>query len=260
MRPHVWLVFVLGAAIVAAQGCATVLQEREEAVIGTYGARMPAASSPGRAIHVTLSADRRVVMRADYLNDEPVVEATGTWAPGPTRTVVVTLTARGDQTYEKPHVLTFASERDALVAVDYDRRVWGAAGLTVHRQPEITGSLWQLVEVRPMNDIVLAMTEPASYTIAFSADGTVAVRADCNRGTGRFILAGKSLSFERMALTRAACSPQSFSDQFVRALDEVRAVLVTEASLYLFIPRSGSTLKFAPATAGTGRAPAGEGS
>lgn len=235
---------LLGGLLVVASGCAAVMRADDAATIGTYGARMPAASSPGRVIYLTLSADRRVVMRADYLNDQPVVEASGTWEPGPKATVVVTLTGRADRTYEKPPVLTFAREEDALIAVGYDRRMWGDAGLTLHRQPEMTGREWQLVEVRPLSDTVFTLTDAANFTLTFAEGGMVAVRADCNRGTGRYLLAGKSLSLERMALTHAMCSPQSFSDQFVRALDQVRSVLLTEGTLYLFIPRTGTSLKF----------------
>ena len=58
---------------------------------------------------------------------------------------------------------------------------------------------------------------PERYTLVFQPGGTVAVRADCNRGSGSYLLNGGALSFGPMALTRAMCPPGSMDGEFVQA-------------------------------------------
>lgn len=51
--------------------------------------------------------------------------------------------------------------------------------------PPFTGTRWQLVSIQPMDDAqgTVRPSEAARYTLEFGADGRVAVRLDCNRGS-----------------------------------------------------------------------------
>jgi len=59
-------------------------------------------------------------------------------------------------------------------------------GVRAHEQPQsslsdLSGPTWQLVQFQSSDGKPLLPAERSKYTIAFKADGTVAVRVDCNR-------------------------------------------------------------------------------
>lgn len=103
--------------------------------VGEYGASMPAASSPGRDITLTLSLDNSAKLSADYLNSEAPIVETGDWQDNGNNTATVTLSGRLDNTvYEAPVVITFRLEGSTLTAIEYDQTLYGSAGLTLERQ------------------------------------------------------------------------------------------------------------------------------
>ncbi len=67
----------------------------------------------------------------------------------------------------------------------------------------------------------LIVEDPASYTLEFNVDGTFVYRADCNQGSGAFVLNGAQLTLELGAVTLAACSGDSLADQYIQFLRDV---------------------------------------
>lgn len=45
-------------------------------------------------------------------------------------------------------------------------------------------------------------TDPSRYTVEFTSNGRVVVRADCNRGTGAYTLRGHTITLTPVAVTR----------------------------------------------------------
>lgn len=112
---------------------------------------------------------------------------------------------------------------------------------------ELAGTSWQLVQFRGSDGQALAPDNATNYTVAFSADGVVNVRFDCNRGRGGWKSAGKSrIEFGPMALTRAACPPGSLHDSLVKHWDYIRSYLLRDGHLYLSLMADGGTYEFAP--------------
>ena len=86
---------------------------------------------------------------------------------------------------------------------------------------------------------------PDRYTIRFDSSGRVAVRADCNRGTGSYTATPDGqLTLTPMALTRAMCPPGSMSDEFARAVGTAARFDVRDGALLLTLPANGGTLRF----------------
>ncbi|MGH6693456.1 MAG: META domain-containing protein [Gammaproteobacteria bacterium] len=86
---------------------------------------------------------------------------------------------------------------------------------------------------------------PELYTLQFDRSGRVAVRADCNRGSGQYtVSAGRRITFGAMALTRAACPPGSLSDRFVRDVGRVSSYFFRDGALFLEMPVDSGTLRF----------------
>jgi heat shock protein HslJ len=78
--------------------------------------------------------------------------------------------------------------------------------------PGLTGTRWQLVQFQSSDDAIGTMKpdDPTLFTMELSADGRVAMRLDCNRGTGRWSAkatspTGGSFTLGPLGTTRAAC-------------------------------------------------------
>jgi uncharacterized lipoprotein NlpE involved in copper resistance len=56
-----------------------------------YMAQLPAADSPGRAVMLTLNPDNTASMSVDFMNEQPAVMESGTWAMNAMNGVDVTL-------------------------------------------------------------------------------------------------------------------------------------------------------------------------
>ena len=85
---------------------------------------------------------------------------------------------------------------------------------------------------------------PELYTLQLDRSGRVGVRADCNRGSGPYtVSAGRRITFGAMALTRAACPPDSLSDRFVRDVGRVSSYFVRDGALFLEMPVDSGTLR-----------------
>ena len=81
-------------------------------------------------------------------------------------------------------------------------------------QSALVGRTWQLVEIVSMDDRVDAPDDRSLYTMTFTADGTVQIRADCNRGTGAWASSAPGkLEFGQIAVTQAMCPPGSLHDR-----------------------------------------------
>lgn len=75
--------------------------------------------------------------------------------------------------------------------------------------------------------------DASRYTIRFASDGTMRVRADCNRGSGRFAVDGERLSLSAIATTKKGCGADSMDRQFLRALAEVVSYRLVDRRLLL---------------------------
>jgi uncharacterized lipoprotein NlpE involved in copper resistance len=99
-------------------------------------ATLPAASSPGRIITLTLYDDETLTMSTDFLNDEAPIVEMGVWQEGDDGSITVTLTGKEDMEYDEPTVIVFAfDDENQLVAVEYDETLFGSEGLTLLEQP-----------------------------------------------------------------------------------------------------------------------------
>ncbi len=97
---------------------------------------------------------------------------------------------------------------------------------------DLGGKQWQWVKTNLNSGQTYNPTNPADYTIEFSMiDGHVIIKADCNNATGDFMTDGQSLQIMIGGVTRAMCSPNSLSDEFLKELSEVGSYQVQGNSL-----------------------------
>jgi len=88
---------------------------------------------------------------------------------------------------------------------------------------------------------------PDNYVVTFNDDGTLNIKADCNNAMGSYTAdAGGSLKIEVGPMTKAACPPESRSDQFVQYLGSAARYFFEDAELYIDLFADGGTMRFAP--------------
>jgi len=109
------------------------------------------------------------------------------------------------------------------------------------------GTAWQLVKFQGSDGQTLVPDDRSKYTIEFLADGSVAMRVDCNRARGTWKSAGPSqLEFGPMAVTRVACPPAPLEDRFAKDMGYVRSYVVRNQRLFLALMADGGIYEFEP--------------
>jgi uncharacterized lipoprotein YbaY len=113
------------------------------------------------------------------------------------------------------------------------------------------------VESQPFADVVwywqgswmgdgsrLVPDDPAKYTVLFSRDGRVAVRADCNRAAGTYERRGQAINVSVRAQTLAACRAGSHERRFVTQLNAVDSVSWPGDLLVLGLKNDSGAMRF----------------
>jgi heat shock protein HslJ len=111
---------------------------------------------------------------------------------------------------------------------------------------DIMGVIWMWEGFTSAAGESLQVDNPEQYEFMLLPTGTIRVKADCNNGSGTYSTDGNNISIEVLTLTRAACAPDSRSDEFVQALDQASTYQVKGGNL-LLVGEAGDTMKFSPA-------------
>jgi len=114
----------------------------------------------------------------------------------------------------------------------------------------LAGTAWQLVAIRSMDDSIYEPADHTLYTLDLQWDGTVILRADCNRGRGSWRSDSPGqIAFGPIAATRALCPPPSLSERYLAQFEWVRSYVVTDGRLYLATMADGAIIEFEPRVA-----------
>ena len=109
----------------------------------------------------------------------------------------------------------------------------------------ITGIVWKWQQTLYNNDQRAVPSEPSHYTMAFQPDGTLRIRADCNRAGGKYSLRKSALTIEVTHSTRAACPSDSLEQTFLKNLNSAAIYFMREGHLYIDLRYDTGTMKFA---------------
>ena len=144
------------------------------------------------------------------------------------------------------NVATFVMDGDNLVL-----NLWADGGNMVFTPaPALVGITWQwqrFDDTADMNNI--EVDDPSQYTLTLNADGTYAVKADCNQASGDYTLDGSGLTFEAGPVTRAECEPESHYDTYLEQLRNVATFVMDGDNLVLNLWADGGNMVFTPAPA-----------
>ena len=121
----------------------------------------------------------------------------------------------------------------------------GAEEAEVPAGDELTGFVWQWTEFSDPVQGTVTVESPEQYTIEFLPEGLVGIKADCNNGSGSYIVdEGGSIDIAIGAMTLALCAPESLSDQFVQYLNDVAVSSFDEGDLLLDLMADAGTMRF----------------
>ena len=177
-------------------------------------------------VAVTNLGDRVTInslsIRENLVIVDLLVQRPGEPMPSPTRRLLQTFALKSGK-------LVLTATEDATVTL-----------------PDIVGVTWKWEKFEGGDSRTIVVDRPEQYTVQFLADGKVSIRADCNWGSGAYKLNGSSLSVSIMAMTMAACPPESLSDQYVRDLNDVASYAIYDGKLHLNLKASTGTMVFVP--------------
>jgi para-nitrobenzyl esterase len=110
----------------------------------------------------------------------------------------------------------------------------------------LTGAVWAWQSTQMSDGARFVPDAAERYTLEFQPGSRVSVRADCNRGTGTWTLAGNELTFGPIAMTRAMCPPGSKDTEFLRGLNQVSGYLFRGGDLVLTLRTGSGSMHFSP--------------
>lgn len=90
----------------------------------------------------------------------------------------------------------------------------------------------------------VAPDDPTLYTLEFLPDTTVVAQIDCNRGTGKYKMDGKSIFIGPLAVTRMACPTGSLDAKFAQQIDAARTIFFRGDTLFMDLFADSGTMKF----------------
>ncbi len=115
-------------------------------------------------------------------------------------------------------------------------------------ETSLTGVVWNWTEFSDAVQGVLPIENPEQYTVEFLEDGTVGIKADCNNGSGSYVVDEEGgIDITVGAVTLAMCAEDSLHDQFLQYLDAATIYFFDGGDLLLDLPVDSGTLRFAAA-------------
>ena len=142
-------------------------------------------------------------------------------------------------------VATFVMDDDNLVLnlkMDAGNMIFGR-----ELQSPLAGTTWSWAKASDGT----AVSDSDKYTLTFNEDGSVAIKADCNRAFGGYETVGDVLTFGALGMTRAMCQPGSLDQQFAQELGSVRGYALVDGELVLKTEGGEMTLAAYDPLAGT---------
>lgn len=117
----------------------------------------------------------------------------------------------------------------------------------------LAGTGWKLIHFQSSDNAIGTKVPPNAdrYTLQFQADGSLALRLDCNRAMGKWTATpsttGGSLTLTGGAMTRAFCGPGALDSQIARDLPRIRSYTYAGMNLSLALEADGGTYLWGPA-------------
>lgn len=124
----------------------------------------------------------------------------------------------------------------------------GETGSVDYSDSPLVGIVWQWIHFESpsaLHDI--EVDNPENYTIEFFADGTYALKNDCNTGGGTYETAPNALTINPGITTLVACGEDSLDQQLNEDLPMVVTYVLVDGNLFMNLAMDSGNVVFAPA-------------
>ena len=118
-------------AVVIAFSAACRSAPLPSSVEGTYSSTLPAASTPGRSVKLTLNKDQTAKMESDHMNGQPIIVEVGSWEFAPDKSIIVNLMMEYEGAIKE--VIVFTKKGDTLNSTQHDQNIYGTEGLKLKK-------------------------------------------------------------------------------------------------------------------------------
>jgi len=108
----------------------------------------------------------------------------------------------------------------------------------------LTNTLWAWQGTQMQDGTRMVPDAPERYSLDFQPGGQVSVRADCNRGSARYLLNDTALSIGPVALTKMMCPPGSRDTEFLKQLAAVASQSFSGTDLVLTLQGNAGSMRF----------------
>jgi heat shock protein HslJ len=115
---------------------------------------------------------------------------------------------------------------------------------TAPSRPDLLDRTWRLQSIRRVDGTTVAVPMPDRFTMEFTPNGRLNMRADCNTCSGTYQLNGTELSTGALACTRAFCGSDSLDTEFLRVFQSSATMVAADGAL--FVSRANTQLTFRP--------------
>ena len=110
----------------------------------------------------------------------------------------------------------------------------------------LVGPTWRWLRSAYGDDTVTTVVDPNRYTVQFRADGSLAIRADCNSVGGTYTQQDSSLTIQLGPSTLVGCPADSQADTFMRDLSNVATFVMVGDNLVLNLRADAGNMYFEP--------------
>lgn len=108
------------------------------------------------------------------------------------------------------------------------------------------GTVWQLNTIAK-RDGNITINDPSRYTVAFNADGTLNLQADCNVGGAAYTTGdGNTLTITPGPMTLAFCGPGSLDQIFIGGLTNAMGYRLEDGNLIIDMLYESGSMFFSP--------------
>src|SRR5438034_2600021 len=111
---------------------------------------------------------------------------------------------------------------------------------------DITQGTWLWTRTDYGDGSTVDAADPSLYTLTFLDNGVVTFQADCNTGSGQYMLAGSSLKLQGGPMTLVACGPGSQDSVFLHDLGQVVSYAFDGEQLVLNLRLDTGNMVFSP--------------
>ena len=140
--------------------------------------------------------------------------------------------------------LVFANWHESTLRGPANARLVEAAGpLSPDKIADaLTSNAWYWKRFAPKTGAV-EIDQPRAYELNFAKDGSLSIKADCNRAFGSYRLDGSNLSIEVGPSTLALCPGESRSEQFLQLLVTAQKLIIS-GELLIMMLKDDSAISF----------------